>query len=208
MAHAWTDMGLVVWSATADLVAVYETITDTWTELPAVGFGPGTDLSALRFTEGRLYALAMHNPTLQTPCQTMAALLDNGTWKALASPSTCIPYSTALEGRLYGFSSVERPLVFDPATEGWVDLPAAPVHGCEGFPPPLSTNREILVFDWCDHSALYEPATNTWREIAIPDDFSMTNAVWTGSEVVSWGDYCCYGVGAVPLQVSAWRLTP
>ena len=33
-------------------------------------------------------------------------------------------------------------------------------------------------------------------------------AVWTGAEVLNWGDTCCYGTGGRPFTARAWRYTP
>ncbi len=81
---------------------------------------------------------------------------------------------------------------FDPTTETWRMLPAAPI----GARTPFSvwTGRELIVWGSADRfarlrdGAAYDPTTNSWRTIAGgPIDITDGSASWTGQEMIVFG---------------------
>lgn len=81
---------------------------------------------------------------------------------------------------------------YDPATDSWRSLPAAPI----GARAPLSvwTGRELIVWgtatrgDRPRDGAAYDPAADTWRPIAEgPIELTDATAAWTGQEMVIFG---------------------
>ncbi|HET6362478.1 MAG TPA: hypothetical protein VFH11_10520 [Gemmatimonadota bacterium] len=81
---------------------------------------------------------------------------------------------------------------FDPLTETWRMLPAAPI----GARTPFSvwTGRELIVWGSADRfgrlrdGAAYDPATNSWRTIANgPIDITDGSASWTSQEMIVFG---------------------
>lgn len=82
---------------------------------------------------------------------------------------------------------------YDPATDSWRSLPAAPI----GARAPLSvwTGRELIVWGTAERAeprprdgAAYDPGTNSWRSIAeAPIELTDATAAWTGEEMIVFG---------------------
>lgn len=63
--------------------------------------------------------------------------------------------------------------------------------------------------------AEYDPATDRWRRIPLAPLLRHTGhtAVWSGGEMVVWGDYCCgrrvcFGGAAYDPSPGVWRSLP
>lgn len=84
----------------------------------------------------------------------------------------------------------------------WRVLPKAPVRPTDGL-SSVWTGKEMLLFGHVtrrakdgavlgrvDVAAAYDPASNTWRRLPSPapaNGFMDTSAVWTGTEMLVWG---------------------
>ena len=83
---------------------------------------------------------------------------------------------------------------YDPATDSWRVLPAAPISG-RAYPAMVWTGSEMVVWggaadgELLADGAAFDPATDTWREIAdSPLTGAMKSAVvWTGEEMIIVG---------------------
>ncbi|NIA25846.1 MAG: hypothetical protein GWP04_09810 [Gammaproteobacteria bacterium] len=88
---------------------------------------------------------------------------------------------------------------YDPATDTWSLIPAAPIEG-RAYMFNVWTGTELIVWGgMVDHDgmevaagdgAAYDPATNTWRVLA-PSPLGAGNpgvGVWTGHELIIGGD--------------------
>jgi len=85
-------------------------------------------------------------------------------------------------------------VIYDPATDAWAKLPAAPVQARMDA-TAVWTGSEMVIWGGHDdsnlfgHGAAYNPATNTWRKITSSPLEARTAhlAVWTGSEMLIVG---------------------
>lgn len=90
---------------------------------------------------------------------------------------------------------------YDPVSDRWDVLPAAPVAARVGA-TAVWTGREVLFWGgaaghdrFFDDGAAYDPVTRRWRKLppAPIGPRSDHDAVWTGREMLVWGgiDQCC-----------------
>ena len=114
---------------------------------------------------------------------------------------------------------------YDPKTDSWHKVPAAPIPGGSGY-SAIWTGDEMIL--WGDArrgrrsignvGAAYDPATNEWRRIA-PGPLTGRSghlAVWTGDEMIVWGGYLTAynrerydGAGAAyEPETDTWRKLP
>ena len=94
---------------------------------------------------------------------------------------------------------------YNPATNTWRALPAAPVSGRFRF-GSVWTGTELVVWGGNDGTkrvadgAAYNPTADTWRTLAKAPLAPRSNlqAVWTGGKVLFWGgeDDIIFGNGA------------
>ena len=124
-----------------------------------------------------------------------------------------IPETIALlDDRLFVWDTAAEEtstMAFDFATGSWTLIETLPLHGCESFPTPLTTESRLLVFDYCDsNAAVLDPATDRWTLVQPPGRVGNGDTVWTGTEVLMWGDSCCYGTNSPLSRVDAWRWRP
>jgi hypothetical protein len=108
--------------------------------------------------------------------------------------------------RLIIWEEDEHPTkAYDPASDTWSDVATFPLGGAEGPSGPVALGDGFLVPRWGD-AAIHDPATATWSTTVLPghgDDHSM---IWTGSELLMWGNPCCFGdSSSVFTRVDAWR---
>ena len=87
---------------------------------------------------------------------------------------------------------------YDPKTDSWHKVPAAPIPGGSGYPASWTGDEMVL---WGDSrrgrrstgnvGAAYDPATHEWRRIAAGPLTGRSGhlAAWTGDEMIAWGDY-------------------
>jgi hypothetical protein len=105
---------------------------------------------------------------------------------------------------------------YDPAADSWRPLPPAP-YGLN-LAQAVWTGTEMVVYgallDGSNHSErsdasglAYDPATDTWREIApYPLSPQASMVVWTGGEMIAW-DYELRA-GAYDPALDRWRPLP
>ncbi len=90
--------------------------------------------------------------------------------------------------------------LWDPITDKWRPTAQAPIEGRYSI-PSVWTGREVLVWGGRNEAhvdvvpqdpagAAYDPTTDTWRTLpdAPIDPRSAVATVWTGSEMIVWGD--------------------
>lgn len=216
---AWTGSELVVWHVPTDRVAAYSPVTDTWRPLPAVGMH--LERGVLRWSGEHVYAVGTE-PARFTAVPLRIARLDAGAtaWDALSHMSltteelgiSAAPELTAWAGgRLIAWTDAGtdgRVVAFDPEVDQWVPAAPMPLAGCEGAPEPLVLDGRVLAFGWCGGTAIHDPGSDTWIRVDPEVMGDARYAVWTGQEVINWGDTCCYGTGGAPFTVRAWRHEP
>jgi hypothetical protein len=109
-----------------------------------------------------------------------------------------------------------RGAAYDPVSDAWRPIADAPIG--LNLASGVWTGREVIVFGSLLNGrniastpnalgAAYDPATDTWREIA-PSDLSpqASSAVWVGDRMVAWD----YGFGAAEYlpDRDEWRRLP
>jgi hypothetical protein len=104
------------------------------------------------------------------------------------------------------------------ATGTWRLLPAAPIATDDGRAASVWTGDEMVVVGRVHRTpvksvtvaATYDPATGTWRRLAPPPGAAGSRggrltAVWTGRELLGWGDRVA--LSYTP-RTNRWRLLP
>jgi hypothetical protein len=118
--------------------------------------------------------------------------------------------------------SVDEGHVFDPSADAWHAVSDAPLRG-RSHAAGVWTGSEFLIWgggsflDWpptpYGDGAAYDPRSDTWREIAPAPIEAIVPAisVWTGSEMVVWGDLARHDTvtgAAYDPVTDAWRVLP
>ncbi len=141
-----------------------------------------------------------------------------GTWQKLpAAPITKAPVTmvsvwTGREMIIHGIGSRGITFAYRPAARTWVRLADGPQPATvNSADVAVWTGSRMLVIGLTSGS--YDPAANTWRQIARPG-VSLGGAVtgWTGRQFLAWGGTCCEdtsrdGMAYNPVT-STWRKLP
>ncbi|GAA3224466.1 hypothetical protein [Actinocorallia longicatena] len=196
----WTGTEVLLWSGTldgdrrsADGLA-YTPATRTWRKIPPAPLAAFWDADAL-WTGRDLIVLARSESW--TGSRAVSYSPETNTWRRLpAPPSTghgfALPVWTGTRLLLPGLNAESpRGLSYDPSARRWTWIPASkPVHA-EGT--PVLTPKGVLTWSGSRHAALYDPAANRWRRLALPAapyrEFPTT--VWTGRDLLLWGGSTC-----------------
>jgi hypothetical protein len=114
-----------------------------------------------------------------------------------------ILYGAQLNERNVAATTWARGLAYDPAADTWRVLPQHHIS------PQASwanwTGREMLVWDYETNSALYNPATDSWREpSAMPMEFSecYPYSVRTTTSVFAW---FCGQMASFDIEADTWE---
>jgi hypothetical protein len=86
---------------------------------------------------------------------------------------------------------------YDPKTDTWAPISSPPLTGGPGY-SAVWTGDEVIVLGGNDQSSSYpeaaigqaaafNPTTDTWRAMTLPQDLLINDSIWTGSEVVMYG---------------------
>ena len=217
ISSVWTGYELVIWNVRTGHVAAYDPTTDAWRGLtpPPLHAGVGV----LRWGNGHLYAVGANVGDYPNRVPLLLAKLsDDGIWELLPEVGLWTaeynlpahPQLTAWVGdRLVAWVGEGRTVAFDPDRGLWTRIAPSPLGDCEAAPEPLVLDDRVLAFDWCGPSAIYDPAADMWTVARINGSGTRRYAVWTGIEVLSWGDVCCYGRAPGEwFTVRPWRLVP
>jgi hypothetical protein len=214
----WTGSELAVWHTATDQLASYRPNTDEWSLLPPTGFqGDGV----LRWDGEAVHAFA--TTTSDYPSDVAeAARLTDGRWTPLAPSEfstetyivSAVPKLTAWAGDRFlawsGSGSDGKTLSFRPGDDAWTEMQPIPLPPCEGQGEPVQADGQVFAFGWCGpNAATFDHASETWESFTVTGYPTARTTVWTGTELLNWGDTCCYGTGGAPFtSVDAWRLEP
>ena len=215
----WTGDELFVWHVTTDQLAFYDPGADTWTALPPTGLS--VDNGALRSDGEEIYAFGAHLASYPADNELRVARLRDGQWQELPSaqfstPEYNIPAQATLtqwaSDRFVAWSGSGREgltLAFTPDEDAWTEIARNPDPPCEGQGEPIQAGTAIISFGWCGPTAAIFGASNgSWTPFEVTGYPTARYTVWTGTEIVNWGDTCCYGSGGQPFTVNAWRKEP
>lgn len=206
----WAEDRLVVWDATADEIAAYEPGSDLWFELPPTGFD--SHQGRLRWDGEGLFAFATAGqfPSF-SPLE--ARRLDDGGWTELASVESVGREVTDVglvvwDGTRFVFydRGASATYVYDAPADSWIRAAPPTFNPCEAVPAPVAADGIVYAPSFCGDNSIYESATETWTTTRIVGHGDARYTVWTGEELLTWGDPCCFGTsGTTPIEVSAWR---
>ena len=212
----WDGARLLVWSLTDGAVAVYDFAADRWHTIA----GPAlpAERGALRSSPVGLFAVGTSG------CGPLvSARLDAGldAWSRLpdidltaGSYLNCgLPQSaTWAGGRLivWGDNGVDgATAAYDARLADWVEISPIPQAGCDFWQTPISLDADSFVaFGLCDDASLYDASADSWTPVLLPGVGSDRYSEWTGTDIITWGDTCCYGTGGRPFTVDAWQYAP
>ncbi len=220
VSSVWTGTRFIIWHLASGALVAFDPAADGWASMEAPPMPVASGV--LRWDGSNLYALgARRGGGFGSIGLEVAILDDDGRWQVapiadlssnnvnvIASPHL----SAVLDGRIVAWSDSGadgRTVALDLATMAWVDdVEAVPVAACEGMPEPLVADDFILAFSWCGPAAIYHQGSAEWTEVVIDGTGSRRYSVWTGEQVLTWGDTCCYGTGGRPFTIKAWRFRP
>jgi hypothetical protein len=205
---------LVVWSPETDEITSYSPATDEWAALPSTGLL--VDLGVLRWTGEELYALGALTKAYPNRVPLQGVRMVGQQWAALppigmgsgAINIGAEPKLTAwVDDRLVAIAHTEgKALSYQPAADAWKEIDHLPLPGSEVVPEPMVIDDRMLVFHY-GQAAIYDPETEAWAVAGVPYS-EAGRAVWTGEEVLSWGEGCCGPTKDTPYKIEAWRYTP
>lgn len=215
----WNGSELFVWNVGEDVLAAYDPATDQWRSLPPTDMG--SDRGVLRSDGETVYAFGATVEDYPATNDLSAMRLVDDVWMNVPAVGFSTddhtigadPTLTAWAGdRFLAWSDSGlrgTTSTFDPATDTWSLAPDIPIPGCEGNGEPISTPATVFAFGWCSPDvAMFDGASGTWSEAAVGGYPTARYTVWTGNELINWGDTCCYGAGGTPFTVKAWRFQP
>lgn len=214
----WTGDQYVIWSPHSDQVAAYSPDSDSWSDLPSTGLD--VDLGVLRWNGTDLVALGALTSVYPNRVPLQAARLVDQQWEPLPSAELWDEtYNIGARPHLSGWAGdvlvsftdsggdEGRTMVYDSDAETWIEIDPLPLSGSEGFPEPMAIGDRLLVFHWVG-GAIYDSDSGSWTTVDIPFG-EAGRAVWTGEEILFWGEICCYGSGGRrPFEMLAWRFIP
>ena len=100
-------------------------------------------------------------------------------------------------------------MFFDPETGTWSRVGDVPSSPCEGQGEPASADGFVFAFGWCGSDVgVYDVGSETWETAVVGGFPTARYTVWTGEQLINWGDTCCYGSGGKPFTSAAWSYTP
>jgi hypothetical protein len=213
----WVDGRLVIWQVPTEQAASYDPLADRWDLIPSP---PETDVGVLRSDGTTTYAFGADLDDYPMYVPLRVAHLDDGAWEELPEVGLSTdqllvaarPDLTAWTGDhflVWSESGAEaRTVALDPAAATWQEVAPTIIPPCEWAVEPVELDDRVLVYGGCGGHAIYSSATNAWTPVPILGIGQGRYSVWTGSEVLNWGDTCCYGSPGVALDGATWRYTP
>src|SRR6266702_6666566 len=185
----------------------------------AIALGAAAALAAsAEAGTGSAAAAAITSPASYRVLSAAATQTPAGTWKKLpAAPITKAPVTmvsvwTGREMIIHGIGSHGITFAYRPAARTWVRLADGPQPATvNSADVAVWTGSRVLVVGLTSGS--YDPAANTWRQIARPG-VSLGGAVtgWTGRQFLAWGGTCCEDTSrdgmAYNPATNTWRKLP
>lgn len=205
--HVWADKRLVMWDRESGVVISLEPEASDWVELPSLEIPGSFEFGALHWTGTHIIAIANGWAALEPS--------SGDPWTTLDTVSFGDPFPTnsvVVGDQLLLWSRAGRndsTVALDTSTLAWDVIDTVPSASCEGHPPPVAMGTQVLAFDLCatetGGAILYDSTTKSWERLELPDEYrvDLTDAVWTGDEVVNISPACCFGTGQ-PLTMRAW----
>lgn len=211
----WAQDTYVAWDSFDDRVVAYSPATDEWTEMPPVEID--VTRGVLRFTGESIFAFGTDVNTRRPILQ--GAELKGTSW--IPTPSVQFWTSENAHGarpnlvawagdRFVAWSDGGRgseAFMYTPGDDAWTPTGPNTVFGCEYSSSPTEMDTRVFVPS-CGGQSIYDSQTDQWTRLNIDGLGEGRDTVWTGKEILVWGDTCCFGAGGEPFDVSAWRYRP
>ncbi len=193
----WTGDSVAAW--TSEGIYVFTPDTGAWEQLPDSGGGTGDRWdSALRIVDGTLYAIGSAGYCGGRQVARWAGdaweslprlVLDGGEYADCSSPSQ----TGVAGGRLVAWEDdIHETVAYDPAGAAWVPVDTVPLSGTEGPSSAVQLDDGFLVPQYGE-GAMFDGASDAWTYVVLPGSGEATEMVWTGEEILMWGEPCCFG---------------
>lgn len=208
---AVVDDRLILWANAT--VRSLDLNTGAWSNLPPVGVTGSTH--ALRVFDGEPFARGMVGQGCNVK-RIFRLVADQ--WQLVPDVSLDTPgindcshpqQFSGGQGKLFVWEDDLHPtMLLEAGATSWRGLPPPPLGGCEGSATrPIAAGRWILV-GACGTPAAFDLVAEEWFRVEAPGGWS-DDAVWTGEEVLLWGNTCCYGAApGTQFRIDAWRWKP
>ncbi len=209
----WTGDVVAAWTAAG--IYTFDPAIGTWSQLPDPGGGAGDRWdSALRVVDGTLYAIGSAGYCGGRRAARWAGdawvllprvELDGGEYADCAYPNQV---GVAGDRLVAWEDNIHETKAYDPDTDTWLPIDTIPLDGTEGPSGPLQLANGFLVPQYGE-AAIFDEVSGDWYHVILPGSGENTEMVWTGYEVLMWGQPCCYGDGRDGfISMDAWRWTP
>lgn len=207
----WTGSVVAAWSRGA--MGILDPRDGAWREIafpPAGGTEPL--LGALRSVHGTLVAVG----NLRSCNGRYLGFWNGQSWldldaKALTTDNLAdcsYPRQTGVSGQaIVVWEDEDHPTrKLDFGTGEWADIESIPIPSSEAADGPVPMGDRFLVSQG-GVGAIYD--RGTWQTGTPPGGGWASDMVWTGKEVLMWGDACCFGTGGnQAFTIDAWRWSP
>jgi N-acetylneuraminic acid mutarotase len=201
----WTGSEVLIWGGYGrpgplNDGAAYDPAADTWRPLPpapwelpwpAAHAWTGSELVLFGSTERSLHEVSgmAYDPEADAWRVIASAPMALNQANAVWTGDEVIVYGSGLSGRNIAAERWARGMAYDPAADSWRLLPEYQIS------PQASwadwTGTEMLVWDYETNSALYDPATNTWRQPnPMPMHFSECYPRSDATDEVVFASFC------------------
>jgi N-acetylneuraminic acid mutarotase len=206
-AAVWTGSEMIVWGG-MEAVGVYyndgsryDPATDTWTPVSLVGAPSARHAFSAAWTGQEMLVFGgtgdrtggRYDPATDTWRATQTAGAPVGQqWSA----SVWTGKELIVWGGILG-SPVDTGGRYNPKTDTWLPLPASPL-AARSYVPAVWTGSEMVIWSGYDvtmgrlyrDGARFNPRTGIWTPMSTtgaPEAGYWHTAVWTGSEMITWG---------------------
>lgn len=217
----WTGHEMMVWGVSSSQGALYDPVLDQWTTITTTGaplaISPGYSPPALAMVWTGEEVIAFYS--LSETAQKSGGRYDpeTDTWRSISLVNApLVEYKAAVtwtgqEMIVYGGVDIDGApgpnlgARYNPTSDTWLSIPSNPM--LQGTTIGLWNGAEVLLLGVGGYEltgARYDPATNAWldlprlacAEAIVP----FGNAVWSGTEILTWGAEGCIPVayGSTP----------
>jgi hypothetical protein len=220
-AYTWTGSEMIVWGTAGRGTgstdgAAYDPETNTWrTIAPA----PLTlNLASAAWTgevvvivgsrlDGNNWPVDQDGDLIErrAGARSMAYDPESDTWTVLPDPdlSAQATFVVADGERVVAWDYLLQARRFDSGRGAWLPLPDVPLEGTECYPSgSLHEGRVLATF--CDNAALLDADDAQWTRLDPPFGTVIAGGVWTGREVLVWGQ----NVAVDHVHLTGWRYRP
>ena len=197
----WTGRELIVWHVPTNTLVAYEPASNKWRGLPAPPFD--ADIGVLRLDGNTLVGVAADLSRYPARVPLLVGVLESDQerwtefepipmWTGDRNFAASPILTAVVDGRLLVWTEFGNlgPTKLVELSDGSAKAAAEiPLAGCDITPQPLQLEEVVVAFGWCgDYGAVYDPTSEAWAAVDLPGLGDGRYSVWTGSELLSWGE--------------------